>query len=361
MRVFVTAGAGISCLGPESMDRLFMGESGLRPWGRNGFEDLWVGQVEGETKGPEPRALDLDRIAVIQTLTGVQHQRLASERKAVFASVSKGNFEVFGPRGTGPWLIDYMSDRCANSLRDELGWQGCGGNYPLACASGLYALGAAYEAIVQGRIDMAVAGASEASLTPLAVAAFENLGALAPRGRKPLGPFETGAQGFVMAEGAAFLLLENEFSLKLSGATPLAEIKAWACNSDAYHLTAPRPDGSGAAKVMRLALGKAGLQARQIDTVNVHGTATPLGDHAEMKALGLVFDSQLPPLTALKAATGHMLGASGAFEAWACVEMIRRQKLACSFTTAKLSIIQNILKVSLGFGGHNVAMVFSKC
>jgi 3-oxoacyl-[acyl-carrier-protein] synthase II len=247
----------------------------------------------------------------------------------------------------------------------------------LACATGAYSLGLAYEEIRSGRIQAALAGAAEASLTPLVAAAFQNIGALSPArdhgGHR--GPFDRDRQGFVLGEGAAIQLLESEASLVQTGHRPLAELKGWACTCDAWHLTAPEPEGKQAARALREALDLAGLAAEDIRYVNAHGTGTLAGDQAEARALMSVFQRHRTlRVSSVKGAIGHTLGAAGAIEAAVCVESLAGRALPANVGCFEpLDGLEDwiILKeeplrgdhavsLSMGFGGHNVAWVFSR-
>jgi 3-oxoacyl-[acyl-carrier-protein] synthase II len=298
-------------------------------------------------------------------------------QKGVFLSASKGGMEAFqgADPQLGPLLSLYASQGPGQALRQRLGWTGPGRNTPLACATGAYSLGLAFEEIRAGRLQAALAGAAEASLTPLIAAAFHQIGALSPaRSAAELrGPFDAQRGGFVLGEGAAALLLESEASLALSGSRPVAELCGWACTCDAWHLSAPEPQGSQAARSLRLALEMAGLAPEDIAYVNAHGTGTVAGDAAEARALQSVFGRH-PGLkiSSVKGATGHTLGAAGAIEAAVCIEALDGAALpanvACrtpmppmeTWLLREPQALQGdaVMALSMGFGGHNVAWVF---
>lgn len=192
----------------------------------------------------ELRLHALARLSAEEALRGAPNlDRLPAEEKGVFISSSKGGMEIFNEAGTdpGPNLWRFLSSSPGQAVRDALGWQGGGRNTPLACATGAYSLGLAFEDIRAGRLSVALAGAAEASLTPLIAAAFAQLGALSSaRTASDLrGPFDQGRSGFVLGEAGAVLVLESEASLERTGHRPLAEFKGWACTCDAWHLTAP--------------------------------------------------------------------------------------------------------------------------
>ena len=304
---------------------------------------------------------------------------LEADRKAVFFSASKGGMEAFeAPQvDLGAYLHRYLSSGSGGLIRDALGWSGGGSNTPLACATGAYSMGLAYEAIAEGRLDLALAGAAEASLTPLMAAAFRNLGALSPA-RSPSGfrgPFDECRGGFALGEGAGALLLASAEGAAALGLEPLARLLGWACNSDAYHLTAPLPGGVQAAKCLRLTLAKAGLEPDEVAYVNAHGTGTPQGDEAEAQALEAVFGpGSHPRVSGVKGATGHTLGAAGAIEAVATVRALERRRVPAhsgcvepmASMVAKLALGEEdlplgaALSLSMGFGGHNVALAFGR-
>jgi 3-oxoacyl-[acyl-carrier-protein] synthase II len=330
--------------------------------------------------GPdEPRLHGMVRLAAEAALQQAPDlDKVPDPWKGLFVSSSKGGMELFqgvGPVLTGPYLERYRSDGPATVLRRQLGWTGPGRNTPLACATGAYSLGLAYEEIRAGRLLAALAGAAEASLTPLVAAAFENIGALsgARSAAELRGPFDTQREGFVLGEGAAMLLLEGEASVATSGNRPIAELLGWACTCDAWHLTAPEPEGRQAARALRLALEQAGLAPEDIRYVSAHGTGTAAGDLAEARALNAVFGG-LPwlRLSSVKGATGHTLGAAGAIEAAATIQAMAGAPLpanvACVDAMPEVApwLLRHeapfegsyAVSLSMGFGGHNVAWVF---
>lgn len=194
-----------------------------------------------------------------------------------------------------------------------------------ACAAGAHAIGTALRAVQCGDADAVIAGGAEATLTPLARAAFASLGATSPSGRSL--PFDLRRDGFVMGEGAGVLVLEAADHARARGAEILATVRGYGATSDAHHLTAPQADGTGAADAMTAALADAGLDAADIDYVNAHGTSTPLNDRAETLALkrSLGEHAGRVPVSSTKSAIGHLLGAAGAVEAVATVLSLRQR------------------------------------
>jgi 3-oxoacyl-(acyl-carrier-protein) synthase len=368
-RVFVT---GTGLLSPA------LDGSGLKSSPELG--GLLCGRVTQALPAGLPRLQALALAAGLAALEQAPSQAMiAPEDKAVFVSASKGGLDIFDTPAPdpGPWLNRYLPDVPGERLRDRLGWLGGGRNTPLACATGAYSIGLAFEALRKGRLVAALAGAAEASLNPLVVAAFRNLGALSPAQRCEdyAGPFDQGRAGFVLAEGAGVLLLESEEGLARTCHQPLAEILGWACTSDAYHLTAPEPQGSQAARCLALALARGGVDPGKLGYLNAHGTATPAGDLAEARALRRVFGAGKGlRVSSIKGATGHALGAAGAIEAVVTVRALAKRRLPANLRCARpleevapwLATGEEALKgetaasLSMGFGGHNVALVFGR-
>jgi 3-oxoacyl-[acyl-carrier-protein] synthase II len=223
-------------------------------------------------------------------------------------------------------------------------------------------------------------GGFEAAVTPIGVAAFDQLRALSRRNADPAGasrPFDAGRDGFVMADGGALLVLE-ELSFALQrGAEPLAEVLAYASTSDAVHLTAPSMEGAGVARCMAQALQRAGLAPEQVSYINAHGTGTPAGDPVETAAIHQVFGKQAArlPVSSTKSMTGHLLGGAGALEAAICTLALRHDLIpptinlhtpdpSCDLdyvpNHARPAALEIALSNSFGFGGHNASLVFRK-
>jgi len=352
--------------------------SGLKP------DPLLNGRLSARATVPlmpdEPRLHALARAASEQALAGAPALAgLAADEKGVYVSASKGGMECFDgpPPDLGPGLWRYLSSSPGQAIRARLGWTGPGRNTPLACATGAYSLGLAFEDLRLGRLKAALAGAAEASLTPLIVAAFDNIGALSPaRAAGDLrGPFDEQAHGFVMGEAGAALLLESEDGLAMTGHQPLVELLGWACTCDAYHMTSPDPLGTQAARALRLALAQSGVSPQEVAYVNAHGTGTRSGDKAEINVLRGVFgEGAGPRVSSIKGAVGHTLGASGALEAAVTVRALAEGRIpgnrGCVTPLADLADWLALdeeamagrvaVSMSMGFGGHNVALVFGK-
>jgi 3-oxoacyl-[acyl-carrier-protein] synthase II len=255
------------------------------------------------------------------------------------------------------------------------GWTGPNLCVATACAAGGHALGEAYRLVRDGSAAVVLAGGTECAITPVALAAFGRMGALSGRSDDPTKasrPFDAGRDGFVMGEGAAFLVLEDWDRAVGRGARIHGEILGYGRNADAFHLTAPAPGGGGAVACMELALEDAGLEPGGIGHVNAHGTSTPLNDAAEAEAISKVFGAGAVPVTATKGVTGHLIGAAGAAEAVASLLALRHGLIPPvanhEVTDPELSVDvvageprthdgKPVLSNSFGFGGHNATLV----
>jgi 3-oxoacyl-[acyl-carrier-protein] synthase II len=247
-----------------------------------------------------------------------------------------------------------------------------------SCASGAVAIGEAFRAIARGELRSAIAGGCEAPLAPLVFGAFTVIRAMSTRNSDPAGacrPFDRDRDGFVMAEGAAMLVLERYDDALARGARIYGEIAGYGLTNDAYHMSAPQPEGTFNALAMQRALNEANLSAADVDVINAHGSGTPLGDAGETAALRIVFGDRAPqvPLTATKGQHGHALGATGAWEAALSLLAIQRgivprvvncdnRDPACAVNVLAeplLAAPRVVLSASAGFGGINAALVFS--
>jgi 3-oxoacyl-[acyl-carrier-protein] synthase II len=224
--------------------------------------------------------------------------------------------------------------------------------------------------VASGRCDVAIGGGAEASMVPVAIAAFANMTALSSSGNSR--PFDARRDGFVMTEGAAALVLEDWDRAVARGATIYAELAGSASTSDAHHITAPSPDGAGAVACMELALADAGIDPSAVGHINAHGTSTPLNDLAEAKAITKVFGEPGPLVTSTKGVTGHGLAAAGAIEAVAAVLTIHHATIPPTAGYAEpdpeitINVVHGepqpwtptaVLSNSFGFGGHNGCLV----
>jgi 3-oxoacyl-[acyl-carrier-protein] synthase II len=281
-----------------------------------------------------------------------------------------------GPRAVSPLSVPlFMPNAGAGTLSMRYGLRGQSFSVASACAAGSHAIGVAMRMIQYGDADAVLTGGGEATLTPLARASFEAAGALSPTGISR--PFDVRRDGFVMGEGAGILLLEEAEAAAARGATVLAEVRGYGSTSDAFHLTAPEPEGRYAAEAIRLALADAGAEAAQIDYVNAHGTSTPLNDASETTAIKLALGGHAGavPVSSLKSSIGHLLGAAGAVEAIATVGALRKRTLPPTVGLEQPDPALDLdfvpltarpfeprgerplaLSNSFGFGGHNVVL-----
>lgn len=253
-----------------------------------------------------------------------------------------------------------------------------------ACSSASHAIAQAFDYIRLGRADIMVTGGADANITYSGIGGFNSLHAISTRNDSPLTasrPFSKSRDGFVLGEGSVTLILEEYEHAKARGAKIYGEIVGAAINSDAYHMTAPDPEGIEAARVMVMALEDAGIQPSSVDYINTHGTSTPLGDIAELKAIRNVFGEHIyhMNLDSTKSMTGHMIGAAGAMEAMACILALKNgivpptinhadddedenidYRINFTFNKAQKRDMTYAISNTFGFGGHNACLVFKK-
>jgi 3-oxoacyl-[acyl-carrier-protein] synthase II len=282
-----------------------------------------------------------------------------------------------GPHRVSPFFIPMMIiDMAAGQVSIQLGLKGPNFATVSACASGAHAVGEALRLIRAGDADVMIAGGSEATITPMAVAGFSSARALSTRNDDPTRasrPFDADRDGFVIGEGAALVVLEAEEHARRRGARPIAELAGYGASGDAYHMTAPCVDGEGAARAMKRALDDARLSPSDVQHINAHGTSTPAGDPAEVAAIKSVFCGHASRLmvSSTKSMTGHLLGAAGGLEAVATAMAVargivpptinlERQDPTCDLdfvpNQARTHRVTAALSNSFGFGGHNVTL-----
>ena len=284
-----------------------------------------------------------------------------------------------GPRRVSPHLIPMlMPNGPAATVGLEIGAR-AGVHTPVsACASGAEAIALALEMLRDGRADVIVAGGAEACVHPLPLAGFAQMRALSTRHDDVAAasrPYDKGRDGFVLGEGAGVLVLETEEHAAARGARIHGRVAGAGLASDAHHVTAPDPAGTGAARSIELALRDAGVSPSDVGHVDAHATSTPLGDLAEARALNLALGSHRPPVTAPKSCTGHLLGAAGAVEAIAAVLALKSgvvpaiRNLEDQDDAADVDAVRTVnrehahdvaLSTSFGFGGHDVSLVLTK-
>lgn len=320
-------------------------------------------------------AIDRDRAGVIWG-SGIGGLRSLEVEIETFAT---GN----GTPRYNPFMIPKMiSDIAAGHISIKYGFRGVNYATVSACASASHALINAFDYIRLGRTDIVVTGGSEAAVTKAGIGGFNAMKALSTRNddfTTASRPFDKDRDGFVLGEGAGAIVLEELEHAKKRGATILAEVAGGGATADAHHITAPHPEGLGAANVMRIALKDAGLNPENIDYINVHGTSTPLGDIAEVKAIQQVFGDHAYDLniSSTKSMTGHLLGAAGAIEAIAGILAINHDfvpptinhftddpeldaRLNLTFNEAQQKSVRAFLSNTFGFGGHNSSVIMKK-
>ena len=283
-----------------------------------------------------------------------------------------------GARRVSPFVVpSILIDTAPGQIAIEYGLRGVNLGVVGACASGNYGIGEAYHTIVRGDADVMLCGGVEDAINPFTLVGFERARATSTRNDDPnraSRPFDANRDGFVMAEGAAMLMLERLEHAQARGAHILGEILGYSATADAYHLTAPHEDSLGAIEAMQWALDRAGLQPQDIDYINAHGTSTPLNDAGETKAIKRVFGTHAHalPISSTKSVTGHLLGAAGAIEAIFCLLAIRDGILpptinyetpdpACDLdyvpNRARSQRVRYAMSNSFGFGGHNSCLI----
>lgn len=291
------------------------------------------------------------------------------------------NLRTRGPRRVFPLTVPMlMPNGPAAAVSLDLTAR-AGAHCPVsACASGAEGMGLAFSMIRAGRADMMVAGGTEAAIHPLPIAAFAAMTALSGRNDDPEGasrPYDVGRDGFVMAEGAAVMVLEAEEHALARGARIYAELVGVGMSSDAHHITAGEPGGAGAARAMAEAVADAGLAMTDISHINAHATSTPVGDAAEARAIRRAFGDHTDrvPVTATKSMTGHLLGAAGALEAVLTVQTLHARRIPATInldqqdSAIDLDVVTGssrdlpegdvaALNNAFGFGGVNVALAF---
>jgi 3-oxoacyl-[acyl-carrier-protein] synthase II len=284
-----------------------------------------------------------------------------------------------GARRVRPYLaVALPPNMTAGQAAIRHGLQGPSAVLATACASGGDAIGYGLDLIRSGRADVVVAGGAEAPISPVTMASFSAAGALSQRGddiATASRPFDVDRDGFVLGEGAGTLVLEHPEHAHRRGATIHAVLGGHGATTDAYHATQPSPGGAGAARAIGLALADAGLHATQVDHVNAHGTSTPANDNAEAAAIRAALGDHANDVmvTSNKSVFGHLFGAAGAIEALVTVLSLREGLIPATASTKKLDVDLDVVLVnarpfqgqvaisnSLGFGGHNAVLVFTR-
>lgn len=363
-------------------------------------------KIAGEVKGFEPdqfmakkEAKRMDRftqfavaasqLAIVDA--GLDLESIDAERFGVVIGSGIGGLETLeeehkkllekGPGRTSPFLIPMMISNMASG-QVSMSFNAKGPNYSVvtACASGTNAIGEAYKLIKYGDADLMLTGGAESSITQLGMAGFCSMKAMSTRNDDPKTasrPFDADRDGFVMGEGSGVLVLESLEHALARNATIYGEVVGFGSSADAYHITSPAPGGEGAARSMRMAIRDANIEPSQIAYVNAHGTSTPYNDKFETLAIKSVFEAHAPHLyvSSTKSMTGHLLGASGAVEAIACLMAIHEgyvhgtmgiqnvdPELDLNYLPNKgiEAHVDYALSNSLGFGGHNATLILAK-
>lgn len=320
----------------------------------------------------------------------LDHAKIDPDRTAVqvgsalggiaYAELQVANFTTRGIRAVDPRVaLTTFGGAASCSIAIEFGFTGPNAANAMSCASGTIGIGEAWRLIRDGHADVAIAGGVEAPLSPLAFGAFAIIRAMSTRNDEPeraCRPFDTQRDGFVMGEGACMMVLENWEHAQERNARIYAEIVGYATTNDAHHMTAPRPDGAQAARAMRLALQRAGIQPKDVQYINSHGSSTPLNDSTESLALKEVFGNEIYdiPVTSTKPYHAHALGASGAIETAICCLTIQRGWIPPTLNfesgdddcdldyvpnTGRTATPHIVLTNSFGFGGINASLVLS--
>ena len=407
-RVVVTGFGAITPLGndvPSTWAAIVAGRSGVGPitqFDSSGFKV----HIAAEVKGYDP-TLNMDKRDVrrmdrfLHLAVGAAQEALNNSgldlaqqdlrRVGVVIGSGIGGVHILleqqealserGSRRVSPFAVPgLMLNSAAAHVSIMTGARGPNFAIATACATGSHAIGEAAEIIRRGAADVMLAGGSEAAIVPMALAGFENMGAVSTRNDPPEAasrPFDAGRDGFIMAEGAGVLVLERlDFALARH-ARIHGELIGYGITADAFHITAPAEDGRGAVECMRMALEDYGVKPAEVDYINAHGTSTQLNDASETKAIKEVFGQHAYHLgvSSSKSMTGHLMGAAGAIEAIFCLLALRDQIMpptinyevpdpVCDLdyvpNHARPSKIDIAMSNSFGFGGHNGTVLFRR-
>jgi 3-oxoacyl-[acyl-carrier-protein] synthase II len=362
-------------------------------------------QIAGEVKGFEPTQY-MDRKEVRRTDRFTHYGVAAAsqalkdakletfpdpERVGTAIATGVGGLETLirevvlmeerGPSRLSPFLVPMLMANAASAqVSMQFGLKGPSLTHVSACASSSHAVGECAEIIRRGQADVMVSGGAEAAVLPLAIGAFSTMHAMSRRNDDPehaSRPFDKDRDGFVLSEGAAVVILEEREHAIKRGVRIYGEVIGYGATADAYHITSPSPEGEGNARAMRMALAEAGLKPTDIDYINAHGTSTQPNDREETAAIKQVFGEHAYKLmvSSTKSMSGHLLGAAGSFEAIACLLALREGCIppTINYTTpdpaldldyvpntARAKSIKTALSNSMGFGGHNASLIFTR-
>ncbi|MBQ7632372.1 MAG: beta-ketoacyl-ACP synthase II [Paludibacteraceae bacterium] len=412
-RVVITGLGALTPVGnsaPETWEALVQGKSGIAPI--TSFDaSLFKTQFAGEVKGFNPEAVidrkearKMDRYSQFSLCvadealrdSGLDLEKEDRSRVGVIWGSGMGGLQTmeaeiidFAKGDSVPRFNPFMIPKAipsmaAGMISIRFGLGGPSFSVSTACSSSSHAVGSAFDQIRLGHADVLLTGGADADVTYTGIGGFNSLHALSTRNESPQTasrPFSKSRDGFVLGEGAACLILEEYEHAKARGAKIYAEMVGEGMTSDAYHMTAPDPDGKGAERVMTLAIKDAGLHPQDIDYINTHGTSTPLGDVTELMAIKRVFGEHVYEmnLDATKSMTGHLVGATGAVEAIACIMALKDgiipptinhdpedkddqidYRINFTFDKAQKRDIHYALSNTFGFGGHNACLIFKK-
>jgi 3-oxoacyl-[acyl-carrier-protein] synthase II len=404
-RVVVTGMGTINALGhtvESSWEAVVAGRSGIRPVTGIDTDDLPV-RIAGQVEGFDPaavfgrrRARHLDRavqLALVASGEAIEQAKLDlttdPDRIGVVYGTGIGGIATLeegastllrrGPDWINPYLLPMLiPNMAAGQIAMEWGLRGYSSCTVTACSASAHAIGEGFDLIRLGRADAVVCGGSEAAVTRLGLAGFAAMKAMSTRNDDPgraSRPFDRARDGFVMGEGAATLVLEEREAALRRGALILAELAGYGATSDAYHVTAPHPEGDGAVRAMLAACEDAGVEPGEIGYLNAHGTSTPPNDRTEMMAVRRVWGDRTPPVSSTKSMTGHTLGAAGALESILCIQALSSGMLPPTINLddldpdcagdhvanqARRASAEVAMSNSFGFGGHNACLIFRK-
>ena len=407
-RVVVTGIGAITPLGlnaEDSWKAALAGKSGIAPITKFNAEQFDV-KFAGEVKGfnadlyvPKKEQKKMDTFIHYSLAASQMAMQMAkllitpelAPRAGAIIGVGMGGLPAIeeqfqkyiekGPGRISPFFIPMVITNLASGqVSITYGLKGPNYCVTSACASGAHSVGEAAKYIQDGICDVMLAGGAESTVCPMAVGGFAAMRALSTRNDAPeraSRPFDKDRDGFVLAEGAAMLVLESLEHAEKRGAPILCELTGYGVSADAYHMTSPAPEGSGGAQAMRMAIQDSGLRPEAIQYVNAHGTSTPMGDELESTGLKSVFGDHAKKLwvSSTKSMTGHALGAAGAIEAAFCILALRDQIVpptinlenpgeGCDLDyvphTARDGRLHSVLNNSFGFGGTNASLIFSK-
>ena len=407
-RVVITGLGAITPVGNTAADfwqALLAGKSGIGPITRFDAAE-YDAKIAGEVKGFEPTAFidkkearRMDRftqftIAAAKMAlddSGIDLEKADKSRIGSFVGSGIGGMDTLheqyknlfekGPNRVSPFFIPMMiANMAAGQVSIAFGLQGPSSCVVTACATGTNCIGDAMKVIQRGDADVMVAGGTEAAISPAGMAGFCSMKALSTRNDAPekaSRPFEKDRDGFVMGEGSGIVILESLEHALARGARIYAELAGYGTNADAYHVTAPAPEGAQAARCMELAIKDAGLQVTDVDYINAHGTSTPLNDKNETLGIKALFGGHAKNLavSSIKSMTGHLLGAAGGIECVATALTVANDMMppTINYDTpdsdldldyvpnqARAKVVRVALSNSFGFGGHNATLLVKK-